>query len=135
MAPRILHLFDQLGLDPYDVPASNVVFVRSNNEAALASEKQSLLTQCWPVHRAVIEALGIDTILCLGATVGRWVRSLLGADKLTGGFIELNARGWRSESHCSSAGTCVLTLTHPSRADWSNPASDPSPLVREMLSR
>ena len=39
MQPRMRHMFDQLGLDLREVPASNVVFVRSANEAALAAEK------------------------------------------------------------------------------------------------
>ena len=135
IAPRILHLFDRLGLDPHEIPASNVVFVRTNNEAALADEKESLLTKCWPVHRAVIDALGITTVLCLGSTAGRWVRGLLNATDLAGHFIENNARKWTSEAHLSPNGTCVLTLTHPGRVDWTNPAADPTPLIQEMLAR
>lgn len=135
MQPRIRHMFDQLGLDLRRVPASNVVFVRTNGEAALANEKQSLLSKCWPVHRAVIDALEITTILCLGATSGQWVRSLLGANEPAGRFIESNGRRWTNEAHLGSDGMCVITLTHPGRADWRNPAADPTPLVREMLDR
>lgn len=135
MAPRVLHLFERLGLDPRDVPASNVVFVRSNNEAALAAEKAALLAKCWPVHEAVISTLGIDTVACFGATAGRWVRSLFGANVLAGRLIERNARGWANEAHLNARGTCVLTLTHPSHADWRNPAADPTALVTEMLDR
>ena len=135
MAPRVLHLFERLGLDPRDVPASNVVFVRSNNEAALAAEKSLLLAKCWPVHEAVISTLGIDSIACFGVTAGRWVRSLLQANVLAGRLIERNARGWVNEAHLNARGTCVLTLTHPSHADWRNPAADPTALVREMLDR
>jgi hypothetical protein len=133
--PRIRHLFDRLGLDPCDIPASNVVFLRSNDEAALAAEKHSLLTKCWPVHQAVINALGVSTVLCLGGTAGQWVRSLLGAKERAGRFVESNSRGWTSEAHVSGGGMCVITLTHPGRADWRNPAADPTPLVREMLAR
>jgi hypothetical protein len=133
--PRIRHLFDRLGLDPRDIPASNVVFLRSNDEAALATEKQSSLTKCWPVHQAVIERLGVSTVLCLGGTAGHWVRSLLDATERAGRFVESNSRGWTSEAHVSTAGVCVITLTHPGRADWRNPAADPTPLVREMLAR
>jgi hypothetical protein len=133
--PRIRHLLDRLGLDPRDVPASNVVFLRSNDEAALAAEKQSLLSKCWPVHRAAIHALGVSTVLCLGGTAGQWVRSLLGATTRAGRFVESNSRGWTSEAHLSDAGMCVVTLTHPGRADWRNPAADPTPLVRDMLGR
>jgi hypothetical protein len=135
MQPRIRHMFDRLGLDLRSVPASNVVFVRSNDEAALAGEKRSLLAQCWPVHRAIIDALGVSTVLCLGGTAGRWVRSLLGANVRRGRFVESNSRGWTSKAHLSHAGMCVITLTHPGRADWRNPAADPTPLVREMVGR
>jgi hypothetical protein len=121
--------------DPREVPASNVVFVRSTDEAALAAEKAALLEQCWPVHAAVIDALGVSTILCLGGTAGRWVRTLLGANELAGRFTERNARGWANEAHVGASGVCVVTLTHPGRADWRNPAADPTPLVREMLAR
>jgi hypothetical protein len=122
-------------LDPQQVPASNVVFVRSTSEATLSSEKQNLLRLCWPVHEAVIERLGVSTLLCLGGSAGKWVRNYLGADELAGRFVETNARKWTTEAHVSSAGICVVTVTHPGRADWRNPAADPSPLIREMLHR
>jgi uracil-DNA glycosylase len=134
MQPRVLHMFAQLGFDPHDVPASNVVFARSSREAALAVEKDELLATCWPVHRAVIDQLGVTTIVCFGGTAGRWVRGLVGADKKVGEFIEQNLRRWRSEAH-SGSGMTVITATHPSIADWRNPASDPSPLIRAALGR
>jgi hypothetical protein len=74
MQPRVLHMFTQLGLDPQRVPASNVVFIRSRNEAALRAEKQHLLEVCWPVHAAVITSLDVSTIVCFGGTAGIWVR-------------------------------------------------------------
>jgi hypothetical protein len=128
-------MFDRLGLEPYKMPASNVVFARSSSEAALSREKARLLSLCWPVHRAVIEKLGASTILCLGVTTGRWVRDYLGANALAGRFVEHNARGWTSEAHFGLTGVCVITVTHPGRVDWRNPAADPTPLVKEMLAR
>jgi hypothetical protein len=135
MAPRIRHLFDRLKLDPREVPASNVVFVRSAREADLMAEKDVLLEKCWRVHAAVIEVLGVSTIICLGGTAGRWVRSKLGAESKVGEFVEKNQRRWKSEAHVSRNGRGVVSLTHPSIADWRNPASDPTPLVCEMLAR
>jgi hypothetical protein len=135
MQPRVLHMFKKLELNPHEVPASNVVFVRSNREAALAEEKNGLLAQCWPVHHAVIETLGVTTILCFGGTAGRWVRGLLGADEKVGEFVETNARRWRSEAHSSRAGVAVVTATHPSIADWRNPVADPTSLIQAALSR
>jgi len=135
MQPRILHMFDKLGLDPHEVPASNAVFVRSSIERNLAREKSDLSLRCWPVDQAVIRELGASTVLWLGRTAGKWARDYLQADRLEARFSERNARKWTSAAHFSPAGVCVVTATHPSRADWRNPASDPTPLVKEMLER
>lgn len=135
MQPRMRHMFDRLGLDLREIPASNVVFVRSANEAALANEKATLLSQCWPAHAAVIRDLGIRTILCLGTTAGRWTREAIGAHALIDRFQETNGRGWSSEAHIAADGRAVVTVTHPGRADWRNPAADPTPLVKAVLER
>lgn len=133
MQPRMRHMASGLGIDLRKVPASNVVFVRSASEATLQKEKGVLLAVCWPVHAAVIEALGVDTVLCLGGTAGRWVRDALGANRLVGTFCETNNRGWTSFAHAASDGRTVITVTHPGRADWRNPAADPTPLVRSVI--
>lgn len=135
MAPRVRHLLDRLSLDPREVPASNVVFVRSAREADLSFEKQELLDKCWRVHSAVIEALDISTVVCFGRTAGRWVRAKAEANNKVGEFIENNERRWRSEAHLNRDGLCIVTATHPSIADWRNPASDPSRLIGEILAR
>jgi hypothetical protein len=131
---RVLHLFQRLGLEAGRVPSSNVVFVRTNREAALAREKPSLLAACWPVHRSVIETLGVRTVVCMGGTAGRWVRESLGADELVDEFVELNARRWTSQLHVNGEGRFVATLTHPSVAAWDVTATDPSALVVRSLS-
>ena len=135
MQPRVRHMFTCLGLDPRQVPASNVAFVRSPGEADLAAEKSALIAQCWPVHLAVIETLGVDTVLCFGKTAGLWVREALGAHSLIDDFVELNNRRWTSTVDSAADGRVVVTTTHPSRVDWSNPAADPTPLVRRALER
>jgi len=135
MQPRIRHMFGQLGLDLRSTPASNLVFIRSRGEADLAAEKASLLRDCWPVHQAVIDGLGIDTILCLGGTAGNWVRERLGITKILDRYSETNARGWTSETHIGDCGRAVVTVTHPGRANWINPDSDPTPLLQRALSR
>jgi hypothetical protein len=133
--PRIRALFDRLGLDLCNVPASNVVFVRSNVEAAL-DHKAEMLERCWPVHDAVIRELGLATILCLGKTAGRWVRSMLGAHQPYDHFAEsYEKRHYRSEAHLNSDGIAVLSLAHPSRSDWRDERADPSPLVQRVLAR
>jgi hypothetical protein len=135
MAPRILRLLQAIGLEPRSVPTSNVIFVRSSTEATLQSNKNALLEACWPVHHAVIKALNIRVILCFGGTAGRWTRERLGASRLSDSYRETNSRGWRSESHITDDGRQVLTLTHPGRANWSNPESNPSCLVKRALDR
>jgi hypothetical protein len=133
MAPRVLHMLASLDLDPRAVPASNVIFVRSSTEAALEANKEALLQACWPVHRAVIDALGIRAVLCFGGTAGRWVRKRLGAEQRIDSFQEINRRRWRSEAHATRDGPVVLTLTHPGRANWCNSGADPTCLVRRAL--
>lgn len=130
MQPRIIHLFSKLGLDPRNVPAANVVFVRSKDEAALEHEKEELLQASWPVHEAVLGSLGIRCVLALGTTAGRWVRQKLNANELIEEFVEDNERKWKSTAHRAEDGRFVVTVTHPGRADWRNPAADPSELVR-----
>ncbi|WP_300115557.1 hypothetical protein [Sphingobium sp.] len=133
LQPRVLHFFKGLGLDPQTVPASNVIFVRSTTEGTLALDKDELITACWPVHEAVIRELGISMVICLGATAGKWVREQVGADVLIEEFRETNARGWKSQAHRRSDGFTVVTLSHPGRADWRNPAADPTPFVKAIL--
>jgi hypothetical protein len=135
MQPRVLHMLARLGLDPRQVPASNVVFVRSRNEAGLQAEKQHLLASCWPVHATVIASLGVRTVVCFGGTAGRWTRERMNAHDPIDRFCETNLRGWTSYAHRAPDGRVVATLTHPSRADWTNPAADPTPLVARMLTR
>jgi hypothetical protein len=62
MQPRVLHMIARLGLDARAVPASNVVFARSSTEAMLQKEKAELLRACWPIHKAVIEALAVRIV-------------------------------------------------------------------------
>lgn len=134
MQPRVTHMLRRLGRSPRETPASNVVFVRSGREAALKAEKASLLRACWPVHRAVIDRLGVRVVLCFGGTAGKWTRELLGAHELVDSFQERNDRGWTSQSHRAPDGRMVVTATHPGIADWTNPSTDPTDLVANALS-
>lgn len=133
MQPRVLHMLAKLRLDPRQVPASNVVFVRSRGESDLRDQKPMLLDECWPVHEAVITTLSVRVVVCFGGTAGRWVRERLEAQEYYDSFRETNARGWASEAHRSAEGKFVVTVTHPGRADWRNPAADPTDLVRQAL--
>ncbi|MFH1140239.1 MAG: uracil-DNA glycosylase family protein [Chloroflexota bacterium] len=133
MQPRVLHLLRGLKLDPGEVPASNIVFLRSRREGTIAGSLNELAEACWPFHRRVIEELNIRVVLCFGKTAGGWVCKQLGADRLVGQFIEHNNRRWKSTAFRNSDGITVVVGTHPSIADWTSPATDPTELVRRML--
>jgi len=134
MQPQVLHLCARLGLDPGEVPASNLVFVRSSRESTMpAGLMDKYADLCWPLHAAVIETLQVRVVVCFGQKAGRKVRARLGAHTEIGRFRETNNRGWTSYAHEASRGIRVVTVTHPSRADWCNPAADVSDLVAAAL--
>jgi hypothetical protein len=132
MQPRVLHMVRCLGRDPHEIPASNLIFLRTRAEADLRETGQ-LANLCWPFHKAVIAALQPKVILCFGRTVGEFVEARLKANSYVGQFTEANDRGWQSTAYRTESGQIVVTVTHPSRADWTNPVADPTPLVKAML--
>jgi uracil-DNA glycosylase len=135
MQPRMRHMFDALGFDLRQIPASNVVFVRTTSEADLRAEATEFLNRCWQFHETVIRQLGVRILVCLGGTAGQWVCSKVGAHKLLDTYRESNKRGWTSKAHVSPEGLAVVTVTHPGRADWRNPNADPTSLVRSVVHR
>ena len=134
MQPRVLHLLRQLGMSPAEVPASNAIFLRSRTEALIAAEFTTLASQCWPFHQQVIEHLQPRVILCFGQLAGNWVRGQVGAHELREVFVEDNRRRWENRLYQTDTGLNVVVATHPSRADWTKEACDPSSLVRAALS-
>jgi hypothetical protein len=135
MQPRILHLLGRLGLEAHEVPTSNLIFERTRSAADLKSRMNDLAEQCWPVHEAVIQKLGVRVILCMGKDAGNWICTRLGAVTLVDQFVEKNERGWTSTAHCAAEGLVVVTAAHPAIASWRHEATDPSPLVQSMLAR
>jgi len=130
----VLHMLSRLSLDPGVVPASCLVFQRSTSESELAGLGITrLATVCWPFHQAVIDNLGVRAVVCFGGTAGRYARKQLDADLEVDRFVETNARGWTSRTHVGVNEIKVVTVSHPSRADWRNPAADVSPLVARAL--
>jgi hypothetical protein len=81
LAPRVLHLFRRLGMNPGTVPASNLVFVRSRREAQLDGDVARLANECWPFHELVVSELRPKARLCIGKTAGDYVREKLSADR------------------------------------------------------
>lgn len=133
MATRVIHLLNKLDLDPGSVPSSNLVFVRSCREADIRNEMKRFADLCWPFHALVIENLHPKVILCLGRTVGNYVRNRVGANTLLSEFVEQNKRKWRNQVFTNQTGLNVVIATHPSIADWREPNTDPTPLVKNAL--
>jgi hypothetical protein len=135
MQPRIIHMLRQLRLDAGHVPASNVIFVRSKREKDLG-EFSRFAELCWPFHKTVIERLGVRVVLCFGKSSGKWVCNQLGAqERIDDIFRENNHRRWENIPYINSKnGIVVIVATHPSIADWTKPETDPSPMVRRMVS-
>jgi hypothetical protein len=129
---RVQHLLTGLGLDPRRVPSSNLIFEGSPRQADLA-EADHLANVCWPVHEAVLAMLRPKALVCRGRPTGEHVRNRLGADRHLGSFQEQNNRRWRSHAWATPTGLIVFRLTHPSIADWTNPQTDPTPMVRSWL--
>ena len=134
MQRRVLYLLRRIGRDPGEVPASEVVFLRSTDWTKLG-DFESWARACWPFHQAVIDRLGVRVIACLGRKAGYWVRNRLNAHEKVDEFVEDNRRFWKSRVHTNRDGLTVVTLTHPSQAAWTVPATDPTDLVERALSQ
>lgn len=133
LQPRVRYLFDRLGLDPRITPASNVIFSRSRRVSSIPGGAAQLADVCWRFHQAVIAELGPRIIVCFGRHTGNWVRARLNASRQVGEFVENNQRRWRSRAFENHEGVSVLVLAHPSVADWTNPATDPTELVLRAM--
>lgn len=130
---RMRHLGDSCGLDLRAAPTSNLVFQRTRTLADLGGLRQAA-DPCWPFHDAVIAQLGVRVVICLGGEVGEYVARRMGADRAVDEFTETHARrSWRSWGRANIDGDYVISLTHPGRADWTAPESDPSPMVARIL--
>ncbi len=133
MQRRMLYLFGRLELDPGNVPASNLIFLRSRREDQLDGDVQELASQCWPFHQNVIEQLGVRVIVCLHKRTTSWVCNQADAHTQVDEFTERNGRRWHSRTFISPEGLIVVGLTYPGRADWTTPATDPTHLVVRAL--
>lgn len=133
LQPRVLHVFRRLGLNPGRVPSSNLIFTRTRDQVGLGSELDRLAEDCWPFHASVVRELGVRVILCFGKKAGEWVARKIGTHREVDRFTEKNARGWPTVAQQNGAGQVVVIATHPARANWKNPDSDPTPLLQRFL--
>lgn len=120
-----------LELDPREVPASNIIFKRTRGQKDLDREFIYLANLCWPFHEYVIRNLGVKMVVCLGRRAGNFVKNKLEAHKCIDFYEEQNNRKWKSSIFTNENGIKVVIATHPSRANWMNPESDPSPIIKK----
>lgn len=133
LQPRLLHLLKKLDLNPAIIPSSNIVFVRTRREKELSKNFAELANLCWPFHEYVIESQAINNILCFGKTAGNFVREKLEAHFFVDQFVEQNKRKWKTQIYSNIEGIKVIVATHPSIADWCNPNTDPSDLIKRHI--
>jgi hypothetical protein len=139
MQPRVRSMFCKLNIDLRQTPASNLIFVRTRRERHLRTSGVSCYEElCWKFHEAVIERLSPRVILCFGRTAGlavlkRLRKQLNESELLVDCFVEQNSRRWKSEAWKFPSGRRIIIATHPSVADWTKPATNPTPLVARML--
>ncbi len=130
---RLRHVFSGIGIDLRRTPSSNLIFVRSKRKATLVGGFNALADACWSFHREVIAQLNVRLVVCLGISTGMEVCRRTGALRKIDEFAEQNARGWISSVHENGQGLRVASLAHPSIADWTAPATDPTPLIARLI--
>ena len=132
---RVRHLLERLSFEPGAVPASNLIFVRSKTAADLAPKSNHLQDLCWGFHQAVIGQLRVQVILCWGGQAAAGIKKKTGAQELADHFIATAGHPSHRKNLCYSnaAGRKVIQLAHPSWSPWTNPAADPTDLVKRAL--
>ena len=122
----LVSLLERLGLEPREVPFSDVIFARSRQAKHIAEhEKHRLMRQCWPFHRAVIRGLGVRVVLCLYQQAGDFVRRELGAHRdASHRVFERSASGRKYWRQCYSApgGLGIVQVTRPTGIPWEDNA-------------
>jgi hypothetical protein len=132
MRKSVPHLASQLGFDLRTIPASNLLFVRSETMAKLGKSPNIIEDHCWFFHAELISRLEPRIVVCMGFTdTGPRTRKRLMAKepvKLASATPD-QVRVFRTRD-----GLIVADVRHPSRYwDWTNPKYDPSEGLRELL--
>lgn len=134
MQMRVQHLLRRVELNPREVPASDLFFVRSRDGGDINwHDVERFANLCWPFHRAVISKLGVRVILCMGRRATPFVQEKTGAFRQIDSFVEDNKRGWRGACYSAPDGLKVVQVPHPSQADWTKLPTDPSDFVKRAL--
>jgi hypothetical protein len=126
---RVKWLLEALGLEPRNVAASNMVFVRSVDAAG--SRFEELARLCWPVHEQIISYVRPRALVVFGNSSSSpygYLRALLGAE-CSEVSIDSGHSPWRCRSFTGRNGIVVIGLPHLSRynvigksavVDWAN---------------
>ena len=133
---NLLHLIKRAGMNPRDVPVSEVVFRTSRSKAKLDGKYEDYADLCWPFHEAVIDKLGVQVVVCYGKPSGEYVRKRLNAHKQVDGFTASRGKKtFTSRTYRNADGLTVVTLWFPGNWNpwWTNPKSDPTRLVVNAL--
>ena len=137
---NVLHLLCKVKAEPHEVPASEVVFLRSKNVRDLTKfygkSYEQLADECWPFHKAVIDKLGVRVVVCYGKISGEYVCRRLDAHKQVDEFVAPHGKKkFTSRTYRNTAGLTVVTLWFPGNfnPEWTNPKKDPTKLVVKAL--
>ena len=134
---NLRHLIEQTGMNPRDVPVSDVVFRTSRGVAMLDGKYEDYAGLCWPFHEAVIDKLCVQVVVCYGKPSGEYVRKRMNAHKQVDELVATFGKGKRIESgtYTNDKGQTVATLWFPGMGKpwWTNPKSDPTRLAVNAL--
>ena len=137
---NLRHLIKQAGMNPRDVPVSEVVFRTSRGVAKLDGKYRDYADLCWPFHKAVIDKLGIRVIAVYGKDSGEYVRKKLKADWVNDFTVPIGKGDKKrsSRTYRNADGLTVVTFWFPGNGNphWvTNPDNDPTWLVVNALNR
>jgi hypothetical protein len=120
---RILWLLRQLGRDPLDVPASNLIFPRSRDEKCLRYEAYA--DMCWGVHERVLDIVEPRWVLTYGNTPYRCLGNRFGVlneRRFQAGHGDWACRSFEVPGRFRVVGVPHMSLyainRHPEVVDW-----------------
>ena len=137
---NVLHLLKEAKKNVREVPASEVLFLQSQNVRELKKlyrkSYEELADECWPFHEAVIDELGIRVIAVYGKDSGEYVLSRLNADERVAEFPAPRGKGnITSTAYRNGDGLTVVNLWFPGNGNphWTTHGKDPTGLVADAL--
>jgi hypothetical protein len=123
---RVRWLLEQLGLQPREVCASNLIFGRSLRQEHLGgkSEQLVLANRCWPIHKWIMEQVQPKAILCMGNFPFDYIREKELLNRITHyasghGNWTCRATKWNGSQLISVPHLSLYSMdSHPEVATW-----------------